>query len=70
MSINQAPSGYKAWFEHKDRVLKNSDIFFGHWSTLQNINQPHIYPMDNGCVWGGSLSAIRLADKQIFSVSC
>jgi bis(5'-nucleosyl)-tetraphosphatase (symmetrical) len=51
-------------------VLKNSDIFFGHWSTLQNINQPHIYPMDNGCVWGGSLSAIRLTDKQIFSVSC
>jgi bis(5'-nucleosyl)-tetraphosphatase (symmetrical) len=70
MGINQTPKGYKAWFEHKDRALKNSDIFFGHWSTLQNINQAHIYPMDNGCVWGGSLSAIRLADKQVFSVSC
>ncbi len=70
MNIDQAPNDYKAWFEHENRALKNSDIFFGHWSTLDNINQANIYPMDHGCVWGGNLSAIRLSDKQIFSVSC
>ncbi|WP_428087085.1 symmetrical bis(5'-nucleosyl)-tetraphosphatase [Candidatus Thioglobus sp.] len=70
MNADQAPDGFKAWFEHDKRLLKNTDIFFGHWSTLENINQAHIYPMDHGCVWGGALSAIRLSDKQIFSVNC
>ncbi len=70
MNIDQAPKGYKAWFMHEGRALKNTDIFFGHWSTLSNINKVHIYPMDHGCAWGGRLSAIRLKDKQVFSVNC
>jgi bis(5'-nucleosyl)-tetraphosphatase (symmetrical) len=70
MNIEQAPDGFKAWFEHKNRALKNTDIFFGHWSTLESVRQAHIFPMDTGCVWGGFLSAIRLSDKQIFSISC
>lgn len=70
LDAEHSPDGFKAWFEHKDRALKNTDIFFGHWSTLKNIHHPHIYPMDHGCVWGGQLSAIRLVDKQVFSVSC
>ncbi len=70
MNFDQAPYGYKAWFEHDKRLLKNTDIFFGHWSTLECVNQAHIYPMDHGCIWGGALSSIRLSDKQIFSVNC
>ncbi len=74
MNHNTAPKGFKAWFLHKNRALKNTDIFFGHWSTLSNIKQAHIYPMDHGCVWGsdltGMLSAIRFDDKQVFSISC
>jgi hypothetical protein len=50
--------------------LKVSDIFFGHWSTLSNTTQPHVYPMDKGCAWGGALNMIRFKDKQIFSVAC
>jgi diadenosine tetraphosphatase ApaH/serine/threonine PP2A family protein phosphatase len=34
--------------------LADTDIFFGHWSTLSNITQPHVYPMDKGCAWGGA----------------
>jgi len=59
-----------AWFMHKKRLLKDTDIFFGHWSTLTNVQQKHIFPMDHGCVWGGRLSAIRRSDLQIFSVDC
>ncbi len=70
MDYLQAPDGYKAWFAHKNRNLKDVDIFFGHWSTLSKINVKHIYPVDHGCIWGGSLSAIRLKDKKIFSVKC
>ncbi len=67
---NQAPTGYKAWFLHDNRVLKNTDIFFGHWSTLKSIKHPHIYPLDYGCVWGGRLAGINLASKQITTVNC
>ncbi len=70
MNFNQAPNGFKAWFEHENRALKNTDIFFGHWSTLDDVNRAHIFPMDHGCIWGGKLSAIRLSDKQIFSIDC
>ena len=69
-NCNSAPMGYKAWFLHNNRLLNDSDIFFGHWSTLSNINKKHIYPVDSGCVWGGKLSAIRISDKQLYSVNC
>lgn len=74
MGQNTAPIGFKAWFLHEHRILTNTDIFFGHWSTLSAINTPHIYPMDHGCVWGqalgAQLSAIRFEDRQVFSVGC
>jgi len=69
-NFNLNPKGYKAWFLHENEKLKNIDIFFGHWSTLKNFNQPKRYHLDTGCVWGNSLSAIRFEDKQIFSVDC
>ncbi|WXT99390.1 MAG: Bis(5'-nucleosyl)-tetraphosphatase, symmetrical [Catillopecten margaritatus gill symbiont] len=70
MGVETAPAGFKAWFLHKNRVLDNTDIFFGHWSTLLNVTQPHIYPMDKGCAWGGALSMIRFEDREILSVNC
>ena len=69
-NFDNNPSGYKAWFLHKNEELQNTDIFFGHWSTLRNFNQPHRYHLDTGCVWGNKLTAIRFEDKQIFSVDC
>ncbi|BAS67888.1 MAG: symmetrical bis(5'-nucleosyl)-tetraphosphatase [Gammaproteobacteria bacterium] len=70
MGSETAPKGFKAWFLHENRVLKNTDIFFGHWSTLTGVTQPHIYPMDKGCAWGGRLNMIRFEDRKIFSVTC
>jgi len=70
MNHDTAPKGFKAWFLHDNRALKDTDIFFGHWSILSNVNQAHIYPMDQGCAWGGRLSVIGLKDKQIVSVGC
>jgi len=69
-NFDQNPSGFKAWFLHKNEELDNIDIFFGHWSTLKNLNQPKRYHLDTGCVWGNRLTAIRFEDKQIFSVDC
>ena len=70
MNYDTAPAGFKAWFLHNNRALKDTDIFFGHWSTLSNVKQAHIYPMDQGCSWGGKLSVIRFEDKEIISVNC
>lgn len=70
MSADTAPKDFKAWFLHENRLLKDTDIFFGHWSTLSAITQPHIYPMDKGCAWGGALSMIRFEDRQMFSINC
>jgi len=69
-NFDHNPSGYKAWFLHKNEELNNVDIFFGHWSTLKNFNKPKRYHLDTGCVWGNKLTAIRFEDKQIFSVDC
>ena len=69
-NFDHNPSGYKAWFLYKNEELDNVDIFFGHWSTLKNFNQPKRYHLDTGCVWGNKLTAIRFEDKQIFSVDC
>jgi len=69
-NFDHNPSGYKAWFLHKNEKLADVDIFFGHWSALKNFNQPKRYHLDTGCVWGNKLTAIRFKDKKIFSVNC
>jgi bis(5'-nucleosyl)-tetraphosphatase (symmetrical) len=66
-NIKNQPLGYKPWFLHSNRKLKDIDIFFGHWSTLKGFNTKHVYAMDHGCIWGGHLSAMRLDDKVQFS---
>ena len=67
LNIDQAPKGFKAWFLHANRKLKEKDIFFGHWSTLKGFNVEHVYPMDHGCVWGEKLSAFNLSDRKLIS---
>jgi bis(5'-nucleosyl)-tetraphosphatase (symmetrical) len=69
-NFSHPPQGYQAWFLQPNRILKEVDIFFGHWSTLKQVNCKHIYPLDTGCIWGGKLSALRLEDKKVFSIAC
>jgi len=45
-------------------------IIFGHWSSLGLRLQPDLIALDTGCVWGGSLTAIRLENRQIFQQPC
>jgi len=68
MDADEAPSGFKAWFMHENRALKNTDVLFGHWSTLNNISVERIHPLDHGCVWGEKLSALNLETHQLTSV--
>ena len=54
------PEQLLPWFELPDRNTGSSRIVFGHWSTLGLMQQPGLLALDTGCVWGGSLTAIRL----------
>ncbi len=67
LNTDKNPKGYKAWFLHSERIMSNQRIFFGHWSTLQDIQIKNIYPLDHGCVWGGMLTAYDLTNRELIS---
>jgi bis(5'-nucleosyl)-tetraphosphatase (symmetrical) len=64
----QAPPGYQPWFEL--RPADEKPIVFGHWSALGLRLRPKLAAIDTGCVWGGSLSALRLEDRKLFQLPC
>ena len=64
---------YQPWFTIKSRRTKKDKIIFGHWSTvhlgnINNFKKFNVYPLDTGCLWGGTLAALRLDDDTWFSV--
>ena len=66
------PDGYVPWFQVPGRKSFSSLILFGHWSTLrlseENFRVYNVVPLDSGCVWGGSLTAMRLEDGCTYCV--
>ncbi|HZF30353.1 MAG TPA: symmetrical bis(5'-nucleosyl)-tetraphosphatase [Gammaproteobacteria bacterium] len=52
--------GLMPWFEVPDRPTDNLQIVFGHWAALGLLRRADITALDSGCVWGGSLTAVRL----------
>lgn len=64
----QAPAGCVPWFELTGPRWRNHVPVFGHWAALGLDVQPGHIALDSGCVWGKSLSAIRLEDGQVFQV--
>jgi bis(5'-nucleosyl)-tetraphosphatase (symmetrical) len=64
---------YQPWFTISSRKTKKEKIIFGHWSTIhfgniKNLEKFNVYPLDTGCMWGGSLTTLRLEDKKWFSI--
>ena len=56
-----APAGFMPWFDVPGRKTADVTVAFGHWSTLGQLQRHDVWAMDTGCVWGGCLSAMRLA---------
>ena len=54
------PEYLTPWFDMPDRAAADTRIAFGHWSTLGLLQRPDILATDTGCVWGGTLTAVRL----------
>ena len=61
----EPPVGYRAWYEqrHDDEV-----VLFGHWSALGLKLGERLAGLDTGCVWGGTLTALRLEDRWLVQV--
>jgi bis(5'-nucleosyl)-tetraphosphatase (symmetrical) len=48
------------WFEAANARWRGTRVVFGHWSTLGFWRNADVIGLDTGCVWGGSLTALRL----------
>jgi bis(5'-nucleosyl)-tetraphosphatase (symmetrical) len=48
------------WFEADHACWRGPRLVFGHWSTLGFLRNADVVSLDTGCVWGGSLTALRL----------
>jgi bis(5'-nucleosyl)-tetraphosphatase (symmetrical) len=65
--IGTQPPGYVPWFNVPWRKTCDVKIIFGHWAALEGkVTEPNVYALDTGCVWGGSLLALRLEDGKRF----
>jgi len=68
-----APTGLglaMPWFDVPGRCTTDVIVVYGHWSALGLQLRPDLLGLDTGCVWGGQLTGIRLADRQLFQVDC
>ena len=61
-------NGFRPWFAHDNRKSGGVTIVCGHWSTLDLELAPNVLMLDSGCLWGGTLTAMRLDDRRVFQV--
>ena len=66
----EASTGLTPWFDAPKRKSRDHAIVCGHWSALGLAIRDDLLSLDSGCVWGRSLSAVRLEDREVFSVAC
>lgn len=64
-----APAGYLPWFELRP-TRAEANIVCGHWSALGLRLTARVSALDGGCVWGGTLAALRLEDDWVAQLPC
>jgi len=62
------PAGFRPWFAHDHRKSAHALVVCGHWSTLDLELAPNVLMLDSGCLWGGTLTGVRLPDRRIYQV--
>jgi bis(5'-nucleosyl)-tetraphosphatase (symmetrical) len=63
-----APNHERPWFAVEQPAWATHTVVFGHWAALGLSIGPHHVGLDTGCVWGRSLTAMRLDDRSVFQV--
>lgn len=65
------PAHLMPWFMVPNRKTADLRIIFGHWSTLGFHAGNNVFGIDTGCLWGGQLTALKLADTvERYCVDC
>lgn len=69
--LGTAPPGYAPWFSHRERKTRDLKIIFGHWAALEgHCNEPGIFALDSGCVWGGSMTLLNVDSGARLTCNC
>jgi len=63
-----APEGFQPWFALPERASAGTLVVCGHWSTLELDLAPNVVMLDSGCLWGGTLTALRFPDRRLYQV--
>lgn len=58
------------WFDVPSRASRDHTLVCGHWSALGVVVRADLLSLDSGCVWGRSLTAVRLEDRRAYEVAC
>ena len=66
----EAPGEWTPWFDMPGRRSCDHTIVCGHWSALGLLTRPDLLSLDSGCVWGRSLTGVRLSDRRLYQVPC
>jgi bis(5'-nucleosyl)-tetraphosphatase (symmetrical) len=66
---DKGPPGSQAanalpWYAVPGRASRDQRIVFGHWSTLGYLAEHNVWGLDTGCLWGGTLTAIRITKNK------
>ncbi|MEB2870967.1 symmetrical bis(5'-nucleosyl)-tetraphosphatase [Pseudomonas rhizosphaerae] len=63
--------GYAPWFAHKARKTRDLTIIFGHWAALEGrCDEPGVFALDTGCVWGGAMTLLNVDSGERLSCTC
>jgi len=69
--VGTALPGYKPWFTYKERKTKGLKIIFGHWAALEGqCDEPGIFALDSGCVWGGAMTLMNIDTFERLHCQC
>ncbi|MDD5249259.1 MAG: symmetrical bis(5'-nucleosyl)-tetraphosphatase [Rhodocyclaceae bacterium] len=66
----RGPAGCVPWFDAPGRASADHTLVCGHWSALGFRQAENLLALDSGCLWGGSLTAVRLEDRRVFQLPC
>ncbi len=66
-ALSDLPAGYRPWFDYPSRI--EGRIYFGHWAALDgHTGSTRLIGLDTGCVWGRTLTAVRVEDGRLFAI--
>lgn len=69
--LSSAPAGFAPWFSHPKRKARGQKLIFGHWAALEGrCDEPGLYALDTGCVWGGAMTLLNVDSGELHHCDC